>query len=152
MVSADLWHDSFSLAELEQQIGSPGGETSRSIGDPRRLNQSWPSSLWRVSSELPPKTALGEHLKAIRELADARGLFDSGRIPDGTKKILNIGVIFSTAYCTVEVNADDVSPFLNAGFGLSIATYPLASDDEAPSETDDQLDLSATIVVDRGSR
>jgi hypothetical protein len=139
LVSADLWHDSLSLAELEQHLGSLGGESSHSIGDPKLFNRTWPRSVWRVSSGLPSETALGKHLEKLREMAEGRGLFEAGRAPDGTKKILNIGVIFSTAYCTVELSADHMSPFLNAGFALSVVTYPLTSDDDAPTEPDKEL-------------
>lgn len=125
LVSLDVSSSRSSLEDLSTAIGASPGNGSHTRGDTKLRGQTWRRSVWRLPSEAGEAASLREHCTWLRSRAETLGLLTPGRIPDGAQGSLNIGVMAETITCTVDLAAEELLPFVVAGYGVEIAFYPV---------------------------
>jgi len=85
--------------------------------------------VWRLSSDQGGEISLVDHVRRLETRCRELELLSPGRLPEGATATLNIGVIADTFTLTVDLPAEILLPFLDAGFELEISFYPAEGED-----------------------
>lgn len=135
LVSIDVTSDQMSLQEITELFGIEAGPDSRNKGSADALGRFYAQTEWKVNSELPNKALLTEHFAFPARRFDLAELRNR-RLPEGARAFINIGVLYDSAYCSIEIGSDWLQTFASFGFGLNISCYPCEDDDEIWSPPD----------------
>ena len=126
----DIYSDSLSLTELRSRLGVPGSNDGYTKGDVSPLGKARGQTLWRFEASTRREDSLSNQIQALRRQLplDLERLREM--LPGDACCYLNIGAFYKTAYCSIDLQPENVREFVNAGVIVGISAYPV---DENPA-------------------
>ena len=128
MVSLEISTKDYSLQELTRLLGLDGDDISYSIGDIRFKGEASEYTVWKLESRIPEKAGIVEHLNDIQSIALEKGVFDPGRIPANCSASLDIGILYDTITCSIEIPPNYWKWMAENNISLEIICYPCSDD------------------------
>jgi len=130
VVTLEISTKKHSIQELSRILGSEANDFSYSIGDIRggRVSE---YTVWKLESRISKTADLTEHLNNIQSIVSKKRILDAGKLPANCSILLNIGVFYYTAYCSITIPPDHWKWMDMNNISLEINCYPCSdgSDD-----------------------
>ncbi len=138
-VSIDVVSEQATLAELSSALAiAPTSSMSHEKGARRTSKDVWRHTIWRLNSRVPEVATISEHVESLLAEFPVKRLAE-GRLPGGTKVLLNVGVPAPYFCRTLDIPSRFLHILGKYGIDLSVAMYaPSPSADDSGPVVDDE--------------
>lgn len=125
-VSLDVLSADLTLEELTAKLGLKPSPDAHGLGSPRGRGATWQVTVWRLSSEEPESASLEEHCGSVLARAGSAGVLQAASALENVQAVLNVGVFFYTASCTVTFPDFCLRTVCEHRVRLEVSCYPVA--------------------------
>lgn len=123
-VALELSSATRSLAELRSALGDGGDPGSRDRGDPRPGGRVFAETMLRIEPGAPPGSTLAEQARRISARLPPARVAAAGLALGDLQVVVSVAAFFTTAACTVALDAELLEWVRGYGATLEVAAYP----------------------------